>query len=148
MLLRISLVIVALVVIVTGYERPTYDIVFSEKIDKSQRNNRQYHTNGQNNEKKIQNFRQNATRQGGQYYRGGSRQQNRRKTGSANMNLLNMLNKIESNQLRGGGRRANNPRTPSVGTFSPQIKTTYTRDFGTYVGRLQPHAHGISGYVS
>ncbi len=26
-------------------------------------------------------------------------------------------------------------------------KSTYTRDFGTFIGRFRPHAHGISGLV-
>ena len=29
-----------------------------------------------------------------------------------------------------------------------RMKVTYTRDFGTYIGRLRPMAHGISGSVS
>ena len=51
----------------------------------------------------------------------------RRKVGSANINLQSILNSIAT---------------------AEKAKSTYTRDFGTYIGRLQPHAHGISGTVS
>lgn len=32
-------------------------------------------------------------------------------------------------------------------TFQESLRTRYTKDFGTYIGRLRPHAHGISGSV-
>jgi hypothetical protein len=42
---------------------------------------------------------------------------------------------------------AGQPWYPGAG-FIDTVKTSYTRDFGTYIGRLKPQAHGIAGSVS
>jgi len=47
----------------------------------------------------------------------------------------------------GYGSGAGQPWYPGVGLVE-SLKTSYTRDFGTYIGRLKPQAHGIAGLVS
>ena len=45
-----------------------------------------------------------------------------------NLNLNQLLKKIKQNEKK--------------------MKSTYTREFGTYIGRFRPRSNGISGSVS
>ena len=51
--------------------------------------------------------------------------------------------------IKGSGPNINLQGMLKAITMDEQrMKVTYTRDFGTYIGRLRPMAHGISGSVS